>query len=111
MKSGWQRDGTYRYSVKELEAIAQNYKEYLQEKLSLDDIEIRNDFDRALSSLGRKWNGYEDAIWGLELFNRKQQVVIAQMIGIKDKELGIKDIDKLRARVYRQMQRFLNKGG
>jgi len=111
----WVNDRFY-YSIGILKRIAENYAN-LYSDASWGSLflmaESKADFDRALSSIGRgKWSG----IVGYKLkhykyFGRLQQVVIAFILGIKDKEmekLGFQDVKGMRSKAFQRMRDKLN---
>jgi len=111
VKDGWQKNGSYKYSADRLRRIAITYREYCRDRVSLNERQTKDDFDRALNSLGKeKWYGEVNTFEGYKLFTKEQQAVIAQMLGITDEELEFKDIRNLRIKAYKKMTSFLNKG-
>jgi hypothetical protein len=111
----WINDVFY-YSVGMLKAIAFNY-----ESLYTDApdgalfyiAESKADFDRALDAIGRgKWRGLTNDNFGsYRYFGRQQQIVIADILDIKDYKLegyGFYEIPQLRGQAYSKMMVFLN---
>lgn len=110
---------TYTYKVGTLRAIADNYcslynQEFFHPREDLFSIaEYKADFDLSLSAVGKgHWTGIVNSDFGAyRYFGKAQQVVIADIIGIRDNELamlGFYQIRQLRGRAYRWMANFLN---
>ena len=110
---------TYTYKPGTLMAIADNYsslynQEFFHPREDLFSIaEYKADFDLALSAIGKgDWRGLEDSDFrAYKYFGFGQQVVIADILGIRDNELamlGFYQIRQLRGRAYRWMANFLN---
>jgi hypothetical protein len=111
----------YRYSVRVLKAIAEDYGSVYEDGLSFKDgdritdpsvlAEYLCDFEQALSSLGRKWEG----LTSLEFkcyykYSIYQRVIISDILGILPEELEkyIKEAESLKRYAYHLMKQYLN---
>lgn len=114
MNRGWDERWEYRYHPRLLEKLADNYCNYFED-ITFNNVSSKIDFDMALDAIGKgHWTGKLDEIvkFGqFRGFGRMQQVVIADIVGIKDWELerlGFYNIDWLRRSAYRKMADHLN---
>jgi len=111
----WVNDRFY-YSIGILKRIAENYIHLYHDaswKSLFALVEFKADFDRALDSIGKgKWTGKVEDFRKYKYFGKKQQVVIADILGMRDYELenwGISEARKLRHKAYKSMVKVLNK--
>lgn len=117
------KDDTFYYSVKVLKTIAENYTslyeglEFRSGQLIVNPwalAEYKADFDMAMQSIGHgKWTGNLDThkFKDYHYYSRLQQIVIADIFGIKDWELeslGFYSIPSLRGYAYYLMVKHLN---
>lgn len=123
---GWEKDRLhYTYAPGTLRRIADCYCSlYNRELVRLAELflpkaslfiiaEYKADFDISLSAIGKgHWSGIVDSDFrAYRYFGRMQQVVIADILGITDNELGglgFYRIPRLRGLAYRWMANFLN---
>ena len=112
----------YEYKARTLKKIAWQYAGIYDELIvswsnlvesEQARIDYKVDFDYALDAIGKgHWTGelvgeFEDYRW----FGRLQRIVIADIYGIEDRELGglgFYDIPQLRGRAYKWMANYLN---
>ena len=120
----WIKD-EFIYTKGILKAIAENYSDIysglpLSWKTEVYNpwliAEYKADFDRALSALGKgHWNNnHSSEFKNYKHFGRLQQIIIADIIGIKDDELeglGFYNLLSLRRYAYWLMIQYLNTGG
>lgn len=109
----------YTYKVGTLRAIADNYcslynQEFFHPRESLLSIALyKADFDLSLAAIGKgDWRGLGDTNFRAYCYyGRMQQVVIADILGITDRELsglGFYRIPRLRGLAYKWMANCLN---
>ena len=127
------KDGRYYYSLIELEGIAIDYRNLINDSLqgmnfdttsggiSWDDmLGAKIDFDRALNHIGRgNWSGTNFGEYPSDYdfdtyksFSPTQKVVIAKILNVDDSELevrGMYDLPDLRKWAFRDMRDWLNK--
>ncbi|GAH35461.1 unnamed protein product [marine sediment metagenome] len=122
----WVND-IYHYAPGTLKAISASYHSLYTVGIELSvsryrDILINDpltvilfkaDFDLSLSAIGKgHWTGVVNSDFSAyRYFGKAQQVVIADILGIRDNELamlGFYHITQLRGRAYRWMTDFLN---
>ena len=117
------RDDKFYYSTKVLKTIAENYTalyeglEFRAGHLVTNPwalAEYKADFDLGVQSIGKgKWTGAIGKFRDYHYHGRLQQIVIADILGIKDSELGglgFYNIPQLRGFAYYLMQQILNGG-
>lgn len=120
----WKNDEYY-YSIRTLKSIAGNYVTiyeglpFRETSLIINPwsiAEFKADFDSALKGIGKgRWSGRIDGykFRDFRYFGRLQQVIIADILGIRDFELevlGFYRIPQLRGYAYYLMRNFLNGG-
>lgn len=109
---------TYIYTKGILKAIARNYFSLYDGIPTVSSqitnpwaiAEYRADFDNALNLIGKgKWKGVPvPAFSQYKGFGKFQQIIIADVLGMKDEELPFYRIPQLRGRAYSWMADKLN---
>ena len=107
----------YIYRIGTLKAIALGY-EFLYSDAHTESLYeialLKADFDRSLDSIGRgNWTGEVLEFNFYKYFGKQQRIIIADIIGISDRELkglGFYNIPQLRHEAYKRMVNILNGG-